>query len=95
MAIAVQLEFNGATLDQYDQVLAKMGLQPGGQGPPGLTSHWVTKTPNGFRVIDVWQSKEQFEQFAQEKIGPISGSVGITEPPRMTVDEVHSYLTTG
>ena len=95
MAIAVQLEFNGATLEQYDQVCAKMGLQPGGQGPPGSLSHWVTKTPNGIRVTDVWQSKEQFEQFAEEKVGPLTASVGMTEPPQITFHEVHNYFGPG
>ncbi|HET9773094.1 MAG TPA: hypothetical protein VFS16_19515 [Acidimicrobiia bacterium] len=95
MAIAVELDFDGATLEQYDQVTAKMGLQPGGQGPPGSLSHWVTRTPNGIRVTDVWQSKELFEQFAQEKIGPISASVGLAEPSQITFHEVHNYFGPG
>ena len=49
MAIAVQLDFNGATLDQYDQVIQKMGLQSGST-PPGALFHWVAKTPDGLRV---------------------------------------------
>jgi hypothetical protein len=35
MAVAVQLEFPGATLEQYDQVIKKMGFTPGGPGGPG------------------------------------------------------------
>jgi len=93
MAIAVQLDFNGATLEQYDQVCAKMGFQPQGTGDPGGLFHWVTKTANGIRVTDVWESKEVFEKFAQEKIGPNAASVGWTEPPEITYYEVHNYLT--
>ena len=33
MAVAVEMNFKGATLDQYDQVLQKMGLTPGGATP--------------------------------------------------------------
>jgi hypothetical protein len=33
MAIAVQLDFRG-TLEQYDQVIQKMGFTPGGPGGP-------------------------------------------------------------
>jgi len=33
MPVAVVMDFEGATLDQYDQVLEKMGLTPGGPGP--------------------------------------------------------------
>ena len=35
MAVAVQIDFPGATLDQYDQVIEKMGLKPRGPGAAG------------------------------------------------------------
>jgi hypothetical protein len=95
MAIGVQLDFNGATLEQYDQVVQKMGFTPGGPGAPGGISHYCTKTDNGIRVVDVWESKEQFEQFAQEKIGPMAASAGFPGAPEITFFEIHNYLTPG
>lgn len=35
MAIGVQLDFDAATLDQYDEVIKKMGFESGGKGGPG------------------------------------------------------------
>jgi hypothetical protein len=64
MAVAVVMDFEGATLDQYDQVVAKMGLSAGGAGPPGALFHWVTETDGGVRVTDVWETREQFDRFA-------------------------------
>ncbi len=93
MPVGVQLDFKGATLEQYDQVIEKMGFRPGGPGAPGGLFHWVTKTNDGMRVIDVWDSKEVFERFAQEKIGPITQEVGILGPPETQFFEVHNYLT--
>lgn len=95
MAVAVELTFAGGTTEQYDQIIEKMGFTPGGKGAPGGMFHWVTKTPDGMRVVDVWETKEQFERFAQEKIGPISAQVGIPAPPQVTFHEVHNYLTAG
>ena len=95
MAIAVQIDFDGATLDQYDEVVQKMGFEPRGRGEPGGLFHWVTKTDSGIRVTDVWESQEIFERFAQEKIGPLTAAVGLTSPPRVTFHEVHNYLTAG
>jgi hypothetical protein len=95
MAVAVQMDFDGATLEQYDRVLEKMGLQKRGAGPRGAISHWVTKTDGGIRVVDVWESREQFERFAQEQIGPFSAEVGIPGPPKLTFHEVHNYFTPG
>ena len=95
MAVAVQLDFEGATLAQYDEVCKKMGLTPKGPGPAGAISHFATLTDSGFRVVDVWETREQFEKFAQEKIGPLSAEAGITSPPAMQFFEVHNYFTPG
>ena len=93
MAVAVDMSFRGATLDQYDQVIQKMGLRQGGEMPPGGISHFVTKTDDGMRVVDVWESKEAFERFAQEQIGPYTREVGIEEEPEIRFYDVHNYLT--
>jgi hypothetical protein len=95
MAIAVQQDFPGGTLAQYDQVVQKMGFRPGGPGAPGGLFHLVTKTDSGIRVVDVWESRDQFEKFAAAKIGPLTAQVGITQPPKITFFEVHNYLTKG
>ena len=41
MAVSIVMDFGGATLEQYDQVIEKMHLTPGGQGPPGALFHSV------------------------------------------------------
>jgi hypothetical protein len=47
MAVAVDLEFDGGTLEQYDEVAKLMDYDPGGAAPPGclfqnlLTHPWV------------------------------------------------------
>jgi hypothetical protein len=91
MAVAIEMNFPGATLDQYDQVIKLMGLE-GGNMPPGAISHWASATDGGLRVVDVWESREAFDKFAQEQIGPYSQQVGITEPPETTYHEVHNHL---
>ena len=95
MAVAVQLDFQGGTLEQYDEIMKRMGFQPGGPGAPGGLFHWATKTGDGIRVTDVWESRDIFDKFAEEKIGPISQEVGVTAPPEIQFFEVHNYLTAG
>lgn len=95
MPVAVQLDFAGATLDQYDEVITKMGFTPGGAGAPGGLFHWVAATDDGIRVTDVWESAEQFQAFADEQIGPITAEVGVPEPPTVTFYELHNHLTAG
>ena len=93
MAVAAIIEFKGATLEQYDEVLKRMGFEPGGTGAPGGLFHWVTAVDDGIRVTDVWETPEQFQQFAETKIGPITQEVGFEGEPQITMHEVHSYLT--
>jgi len=95
MAIAVQLDFKGATLDQYDEVIGKMGFHPEGPADPDALFHWVAKTADGIRVVDVWRSREAFEKFSREKIGPLTQQAGISGPPDVQFFEVHNYLTAG
>ena len=95
MAVAAVLEFEGATLEQYDEVIRKMNFSPGGKGAPGGMFHWCTATDSGVRVTDVWESQEEFEAFATEHIGPITAEVGVPAPPKVTMYAVHNYLTAG
>jgi hypothetical protein len=92
MAVGVILEFEGATLEQYDQVIEKMGLTMGGETAPGGLFHWVTKTDTGIRVTDVWEDRETFEKFAETQIGPITQEVGFPGAPVVTFADVHNYF---
>lgn len=92
MAIAVELNYPGGTIEQYDEAVRRLGGISGGRHPGGAMFHWAAKTDDGFRVVDVWESKAAFDRFAQEKIGPISQEIGMDQPEMRFVD-IHSYLT--
>jgi len=94
MAIAMQLDFVGGTLANYDKVIKKMDFRPQGAGAPGLLFHWAAKTADGIRVTDVWTDRAVAERFAQEKIGPLTQEFGLPPPVTQFV-EVHNYLTAG
>ena len=91
MPVAIIMDFPGATLEQYDQILDKMGLTEGST-PPNAIFHWVTATDDGIRVVDVWETREAYDQFAEEQIGPYSQEVGIPGPPQTSYHDVHNHL---
>ncbi len=95
MAVAVQLDFHHTTIELYDQINERIGILPGGPANPGELFHWVTKTDDGFRVVDVWESQEAFEKFAKETLSPIYQEVGGVHPPAIQFFEVHNYLAGG
>ena len=95
VGVGVQVELKGMTLDQYDETVKRMGFEPQGAGAPGCVFHWVTKTPDGIRVTDVWERQEDFETFQKEKLGPITQEVGVQAQPEIQYSDVHNYLTAG
>jgi hypothetical protein len=92
VAVAIEMDFEGATLEQYEQIMEKMGLEPQGPTPPGAIFHWVAQTPTGLRIIDVWETQGAFDDFAEKQIGPFSAEVGVPNPPTTTVRQVENYV---
>jgi hypothetical protein len=94
VTIAVIQDFEGATLDQYDRVIDKMGIAPGGKHPdPECLFHWVTATDTGIRVVDVWQTRDQFDTWIAEQVVPNALEAGFPNPPQNTFLDVHAYFT--
>jgi len=94
MAIAIITEVPEGTLDMYDAVNRK--LEEGGmQDQEGHIFHCVgAMDGGGFRVIDVWESEAQFQQFAQGTLGPAIVEVAGEEgpEPNRTVYELHNVM---
>ena len=88
MAVAFVMDFAGGKREQYDAVLEKMQLA--GRMPSGGLEHTAGATAEGWRVVDVWDSREAFERFAQEQIKPFSAEAGMTAPTVMAV-ELHNF----
>ncbi len=92
MAVGVQLDFPGGTLEQYDEINETIGLLSGGPASRQELFHWVTKTDDGFRVVDVWETREAFEKFERDKLSSIYREVGVPHLPVIQFFEVHNYL---
>ncbi len=92
MAVAIVMDWDEGTLEQYDEVIGKMGFEPNGVGAPNALFHWAAKSGDGIRVVDVWESREAFDAFAQDQIGPLTAQAGLAEP-KMAFFDVHNTLT--
>ena len=52
MAVAIEMNFKGATPEQYDKIIELMG-RTSGEIPPGAIFHWAATTDDGMRIFDV------------------------------------------
>ena len=63
--------------EQYDRLEKELGSH----NPEGLIVHAAGESGSGIRIIDVWESKQQFELFQSERLGPAMRKVGIEGLP--------------
>ena len=91
--MSILVRFTGApsmTAAKYDEVLPL--IQAAGQFPPdGLELHVAFTADGSFRVSEVWDSKEKFEEFGQ-RLMPILAENGVelAGPPEEL--EVHNVI---
>jgi hypothetical protein len=86
MAVVVQMEAKGLTIQQYDQANAMMQ----GKLPPGCLAHAAYVVPGGMHFVDVWESEGEFETFAKESLSKMAEAVGMN-PPEVQIMPAHDY----
>ena len=90
MAILIRFTPSGMTSDQYNSVGQK--LQDAGHWPPqGLLAHVCFGSSGNLRVSEVWESRQQQEQFG-EKLMPVlqEQSIDMTGEPEIL--DVEGYF---
>ena len=64
MAVLIISDASDDTIDHYDEVINQ--LEATGQGhPPGRQFHVAARKGDGYLVVDVWESQEALDRFAQ------------------------------
>ncbi len=79
MAIGLLFNGSGVTQAQYEQ--ARNEVAPGNRPPAGLLYHAAGPIPNGWRVIEIWESQEAAERFFQDKLGAALQRANISVQP--------------
>ncbi|HMI71278.1 MAG TPA: hypothetical protein VK510_14890 [Solirubrobacteraceae bacterium] len=78
----------------YDAVSER--LQALGAPPAGMLVHTAGFTGNGFRIFEVWESREDFERFLNDVLMPIVQDIAPSDDrqPQTTVYELHNFIAT-
>ena len=95
--MAVVLVHHGPTVtrERYDDVVRRMMGKDHADSPSdwpveGLLVHAAGEGPNGFRIVDVWESEEACNRFG-EVLGPHLEDAGITDQPELY--EAHAFVS--
>jgi hypothetical protein len=92
MAVGISQTIGGVSADQIDRLNAE--IDPDGNPPAGLVFHTSGPVDGGWRVIDVWESREHFDRFASERIAPALAAIGMPDgaAPEMEEFAVHEHF---
>jgi heme-degrading monooxygenase HmoA len=77
MAVVLIADIPGMTADTYRQAIGQVRDQL--KTAPGFVAHAGTATPQGFRVTEIWETREDCTRFLQSTIMPMAQQVGL--PP--------------
>jgi quinol monooxygenase YgiN len=58
-------------VEAYERVHSALMQRLGRELPTGCLVHLATKTEDGFRVIEVWESREASDRFNEEVMRPL------------------------
>ena len=88
MAVAMFMHWPGVTSDQYDAVMARLGLDA--NPPAGGILHAAAVTDEGVEICDVWQTEQAFTSFLEQRLLPAVSELGITGEPDIRVIALHN-----
>ena len=88
MAVAMLMHWPGMRSDQYDAVMARLGLDA--NPAAGGVLHVAAVTDEGVEVCDVWQTEQALNSFLEQRMLPVVGELGITGEPEIKVVPLHN-----
>ena len=91
MAVGLRIKLPGVNVEEFDRLDAAIDVR--GNHPDGLIFSASGPTDDGWRVIDVWESRSQFDAFAAERIGPAVGATGVSVQPEIAEFPIHEYVS--
>jgi hypothetical protein len=85
-------DLDEATLDQYDQVNEKLGVDD--DPPAGLLIHTASEHGGGVRIVDVWESEDAWNRFREERLmAAVIEVFGEQDgPPQQETHETHHVI---
>jgi len=89
MAVVLRFAQQGMTSAKYDEIVRRLE-QAGAGAPAGRLYHVCFGDRNNLRVSDIWDSRENFEEFGKTLI-PITQELGV-DPGEPEVLEVYNTI---
>ena len=90
MATVMIMHWPEVTKEKYDEVRRDVNWE--GNPPDGAKFHVSWFGADGFHVLDLWASPEQFDRFVRERLTAGVQRAGITSQPKVELAEAHAIF---
>jgi hypothetical protein len=88
--VVTTLDVSGLTPEEYRAVLDEMGVE---RNPaPGLFLHMTAPIDDGFRITEIWDSKEGFEEFLVNRLVPANDQLNLDRHTEITSRPLHNFF---
>lgn len=91
MAVVLSIDWDGITPEQYDKATAALNLIA--DRPKGLRLHLASFDESGAHITDVWDSAEDFQAFAANRLAPTLAAAGIEGMPPLAFREARNVVS--
>lgn len=93
MPIVMMMRWPAVSLEGYDEVRRVTKFDT--DAPSGGIYHVATHDGENLRVVDVWESAEDFQQFVETRLMPAVAQLGLPGEPQIEVYPVHFSFAPG
>lgn len=90
MATVMTMHWPDVSPKQYEQARKQVNWE--GEIPQGAKFHVAWFATDGFHVLDIWESRGNFESFLQQRLMPAVQKIGIKRQPKVEFSEAHAIF---
>jgi hypothetical protein len=90
MTVVSTLDVTDLTASEYRAVMDQLGVEKHPEG--GIYLHLTTPTNFGYRIVEIWDEKANFERFVERRLAPANEAIGLQRATEVAVTPLHNFF---
>ena len=91
--VVMTMNVKGMNHEEFRAILDEIGVEA--RPEAGIYQHISHETETGFRIIEIWESQQGFEEFAERRLKPAVAKLGIQRETTITFRPCITSLVRG
>jgi len=88
--VVMTMNVNGLSHKEFRSILDEMGVEA--RPEHGIYEHISHPTETGFRIIEIWESQDGFEEFAGRRLKPAIAKLGVQRETTISFHPLHNFF---